>query len=384
MQALPLQGVRVVSFEQFGAGPYASMFLADLGAEVLKVETGSGDYARHTRPLTLGADDSLYFQCLNLNKKSIILNLKEPGDRDVFHDLVRRSQVVLNNLRGNLPAKLGLDHASLKAFNPAIICGHISAYGRDSSRARRPGYDFLMQAEVGLMQLTGEPGSEPTRIGVSMIDYMAGMMLAFGVTSALHRAKADGIGCDVDVTLFDAALHQLCYQGTWYLNEGLVTDKTPRSAHPSNTPVQLFRTMDGWIYVAAMTDKFWGLLLEALECPEVAEDPRFATAAARLANRNALTAALDSYFLKKTTAAWVEAFGSIVPAAPVYDLEQALTNPWVDEVAMINTIEHRDRGQIRVFANPIKLDGRRLPQHAAPALGANTDQVLRGLDRGVG
>lgn len=381
MTDLPLRGFRIVSFEQFGAGPYASMFLADFGAEVLKVEPPEGDYGRHTRPLTLGPDDSLYFQSMNLNKKSIGVDLKKPADRAFFHELVGQSHAVLNNLRGNLPAKLGIDYASLKAINSAIVCGHISAYGRDNSRAQRPGYDFLMQAEAGLMQLTGEPGSEPTRIGVSMIDYMTGMMLAFGVASALHGAKRSGIGCDVDVSLFDAALHQLCYQGTWYLNEGLVTGKTPRSAHPSNTPVQLFKTEDGWVYVAAMTDKFWGLLLSILGCPEIAVDARFASPEARLINREALTTTLDAYFSRKTTAAWVEALGSGVPAAPVYDLAQALTNPWLDEVGMINTIDHRHRGDLRVFANPIKLNGQRLAQRAAPALGQDTTQVRAALAR---
>jgi crotonobetainyl-CoA:carnitine CoA-transferase CaiB-like acyl-CoA transferase len=375
MKELPLKGVRVISFEQFGAAPYATMFLADLGAEVLKVELPEGDFARHTRPLTLGPDDSLYFQSMNLNKKSIHIDLKNRDDIAFFHELVGTSHAVVNNLRGTLPVQLGLDYSALQAVNPRIVCGHISAYGRDNSRADRPGYDFLMQAEAGLMHLTGEPGSSPTRIGVSMIDYMTGMMLAFGLVSALRGAEKQGVGGDVDVSLFDAALHQLCYQGSWYLNEGLVTTKTPRSAHPSNTPVQLYKTQDGWIYIAAMTGKFWTLLIDALGCPEIAADPRFDSPEARLAHRDDLTAALDGYFTKHPTAHWIEVFDGEVPAAPVYDLEQALNNPWLDEIGMINTIAHPARPEMRIFANPLKLDGERVPQRAGPSLGQDTAAI---------
>lgn len=380
MKELPLKGIRVISFEQFGAAPYATMFLADLGAEVLKVELPEGDFARHTHPLTLGPNDSLYFQSMNLNKKSIHIDLKKEEEIIFFHKLVRTSNAVVNNMRGTLPAQLGLDYASLCAVNPSIVCGHISAYGRDNSRADHPGYDFLMQAEAGLMHLTGEPGSSPTRIGVSMIDYMTGMMLAFGLVSALRGAEKQGVGGDVDVSLFDAALHQLCYQGSWYLNEGLVTAKTPRSAHPSNTPVQLFKTQDGWIYIAAMTGKFWSLLVDALGCAEVVADPRFDSPESRLAHRDDLTAALDTYFTMHSTAHWVDALGGKVPAAPVYDLEQALNNPWLDEIAMINTIPHPARPEMRIFANPLKLDGKRVEQRAAPTLGQDTAAIRAEVD----
>lgn len=375
MKQLPLEGIRVVSFEQFGAGPYATMFLADFGAEVLKVEQATGDYARHTRPLTLGEDDSLYFQSMNLNKKSIKLDLKNAEDRTVFHRLVRRSSAVINNLRGNIPARLGIDYASLREINPQVVCGHISAYGRTTSRADRPGYDFLMQAEAGLMQMTGDPGSLPTRVGVSMIDYMTGMMLAFGVVSAIRGAERFGEGGDVDVSLFDAALHQLGYQGAWFLNEGLVTSKTPRSAHPSNTPVQLYRTRDGWIYVAAMTGKFWDLLVDNLACPSLHADERFKTPEGRLSFREELTEALDAQFRKRTTAEWVADLADKIPVAPVYDIEEALTNPFVDEAEMINTIPHPVKGSIRVLSNPLRLDGARLTQAAAPQLGEHSGIV---------
>jgi crotonobetainyl-CoA:carnitine CoA-transferase CaiB-like acyl-CoA transferase len=379
---MPLAGIRIVSFEHFGAGPYATMFFADFGAEVLKIESVEGDYARRTGPLTIGEGDSLYFQCMNLNKKSIVIDLKNPADRAVFENLVRSSHAVVNNLRGSLPSKLGLDYATLKTVNPAIVCGHLSAYGRHNTRADRPGYDFLMQAETGLMALTGDPGNQPTRIGVSIIDYMAGMMLAFGVMSAIYAAARTGIGTDVDVSLFDAAIHQLGYQGTWYLNEKIVTLRTPRSAHPSNTPVQLVKTADGWLYIACMTEKFWSLLTALVERPDLAGDPRFQTADMRLANRDELTTVLDAIFSACTTADWIARLAEKIPVGPVYDLEQALNNPFLKETKVIDEVPHPFGVSMKVFANPLRLNGERLSRKAGPRLGEHTDALKReiGLD----
>ncbi len=382
MNGLPLKGIRIVSFEQFGAAPYATMFLADLGAEVLKIETGDGDYARRTGPQTLGPNDSLYFQCFNLNKKSVRLDLRSEEGRAFLHDLVATSDAVVNNLRGHLPQQLGLDYAALGQVNPSIVCGHISAYGRMNHRSSWPGYDFLMQAEAGLMSLTGEPGSPPTRMGVSIIDYMTGMMMAFGVVSAIHGAAQSGRGSDVDVSLYDAAVHQLAYQGMWYLNENVVTTAAPRSAHPSSTPVQLFKTADGWVYVACMNDNFWSLLVTAIDLPGLADDPRFSSLESRLENRDALTQLLDTAFSARTTAIWTEALSSTVPIAPVYDLEHALTNPFlIDESGMIGEVDHPQRAGMRVLANPIRIDGNRLPQTPGPALGAHTEALRRELGR---
>lgn len=371
MRDLPLSGIRILSFEQFGSAPYATMFLADMGAEVIKIESGEGDFARRTGPRTLGDGDSLYFQCFNMNKKSVLLDIREAEDYTRFLDLVRGAHAVVNNLRGHLPAKRRIDHAALKGVNPAIVCGHISAYGRDNSRASLPGYDFLMQAEAGLMALTGEPGSPPTRIGASMIDYMTGMTFAFGVTSAIHAAARDGIGRDVDVSLFDVAIHQLAYQGTWYLNEGIVTERAPRSAHPSTTPVQLFRTQDGWIYVACMNDRFWDLLCEALARDDLVAAPAFADMAGRLNAREELTEVLDAIFQAQPNAHWLALLRGIVPVAAVHSLEEALEAPFLlEESGMVRQVAH-PTGPLRMFANPIKLDGARVPQTAAPALGAD-------------
>jgi crotonobetainyl-CoA:carnitine CoA-transferase CaiB-like acyl-CoA transferase len=380
----PLEGLRIISFEQFGAAPYATMFLADFGAEVIKVESAAGDYARQTGPQTLGEGDSLYFQCFNLNKKSVVLNLKDPEDRTLFEELVVDCDAVINNLRGSLPAKLGIDYPALKAVNPAIVCGHISAYGREGSRADWPGYDFLMQAEAGIMALTGDPDAEPTRVGLSMVDYMTGMMLAYGVMSAIHSAGRTGVGMDIDASLFDTALHQLAYQGTWYLNEGIVTPRMPRAAHPSSTPVQLYRTEDGWIYLCCMNQNFWELLLELLGRDDLARDPRFATMADRQANRDALGEHLDEQFAQRTSTAWMELLKGKIPAAPVRPLDEAVDNPFVAEAGMIQAVDHPSGRTLRFFANPLKINGQRPSQRAAPALDEHGPSLRQAAQGGTG
>jgi len=363
----PLEGIRILTVEHFGAGPYGTMFLAGLGAEVIKVENAAagGDASRHVGPRFLGEDDSEYFQCLNLWKKSVSLDLNR--DKRRFQTLVADADAVVNNLRGDVPQKLGLDYKSLAKINPRLVCLHISAYGRDNERASWPGYDFLMQAEAGLMDLTGEPGGAPSRFGTSIIDCMTGMTGVAALLACLLRAKATGKGCDVDASLFDVALHQLSYMGTWYLNGGEPSSRQPRSAHYSLTPVQTFATADGWIFVMCMKDSFWMSLCEALKRTDFAEDPRFATMAARLENRAALTEALDEEFRRKTTVDWLKALSGRVPVGPVNDMRQAFANPFAAAGGMVQAIDHPQRPGLRVLTLPVKIDGERpLPVAAEP------------------
>jgi crotonobetainyl-CoA:carnitine CoA-transferase CaiB-like acyl-CoA transferase len=375
----PLTGVRIVSIEQFGAAPYGSMFLADLGAEVIKVENAAigGDPARKTGPYLLGDADSEYFQTWNMNKKSVALDLRTAEGKAALEDLVRGSEVVLNNLRGDLPAKLGLDYAALSKIKPAIVCVHVSAYGRDNERASWPGYDYLMQAETGLMHLTGEPDSPPTRIGApSMVDHTTGLTAMVGLLSALIQARATGKGCDVDTCLFDAALHQLGYTAIWYLNEGYVPERQTRSAHFSLAPVQTLPTADGWVFVMCLTDKFWNALLDVIGRKDLNADPRFATQAARNSNREPLTAALDAEFRKQPTTYWMKALAGILPIAPVLELGEALDSPFLVANRMIASVPHPARPDMRVLANPIKINGKRLSQQACSPMGADTAAVL--------
>jgi crotonobetainyl-CoA:carnitine CoA-transferase CaiB-like acyl-CoA transferase len=376
--ALPLAGIRVLVLENFGAGPFGSMYLADLGAEVIKIENRAlgGDATRGMGPYFLGAHDSHFFQTFNLNKKSVALDLKHPAGRDAFRRLACTAQVVMNNLRGDQPAKLGLDYATLGLLNPRILCAHLSAYGRDNERRGWPGYDYLMQAEAGYLHLTGEPGTPPSRMGLSIVDYMTGITTAVAVLASLIGVLRSGRGHDIDVSLFDVALHQLTYPGSWYLNEGHRTERLPRSSHPSAVPVQLYRTRDGWIFVMCMTDKFWQALAGALGREDLSGDPRFADSRGRRENRDALTAILDAVFERETTAHWLARLQGLLPAAPVYDLPQALDNPYAHAVGMVRGLPHPARPGFRVLANPIRLDGERLPSRPAPALGEHTDALL--------
>ena len=377
--ALPLAGVRVLTFENFGAGPFGSMYLADLGAEVIKVESPDlgGDATRSMGPFFLGEHDSHFFQTFNLNKKSVALNLKHAAGRDAFRRLVRTADVVMNNLRGDQPEKLGIDYATLGPVNPRILCAHLSAYGRDNERKGWPGYDYLMQAEAGYLHLTGEPGTPPARMGLSIIDYMTGITTAVAVLAALVGVMKNGRGRDIDVSLFDVALHQLTYPGNWYLNEGHATERLPRSSHPSAVPVQLFKTRDGWIFVMCMTEKFWHALLGVMGRQDLASDPTYADAQARRANRDSLTVVLDAEFQRETTQHWLGCLQGLLPVAPVYDLPRALDNPYANAIGMVRPLPHPARPDFRVLANPIKLDGERLPSRRAPRLGEHTDEILR-------
>ncbi len=375
----PLEGVRVLTIEHFGAGPYATLLMAELGAEVIKIESPSlgGDASRPTGPFLLGEHDSQYFQTFSRSKKSAAVELKTEQGRAAFERLVSGADAVVNNLRGDQPARLGLTWEALKAVNPRIVCGHLSAYGRGNSREAWPGYDYPMQAECGLMSLTGEPDGPPARMGVSIIDFMSGATFAFGVVSAILSARTTGVGCDVDVCLFDVALHQLSYPAVWAMNEGHVTQRLPNGAHPSLAPVQRVRTADGYGQLMCMTQKFWLELCDLAGRPDLAADPRFADLDARRANLPALTDAIDALFASRTSADWSALLAGRVPFGPVNGVLEALDSPFVAETGMRDVVDHPDRPQgLHMLAAPLKIDGRRMPGRRSPKLGEHTDELL--------
>ena len=375
----PLQGVRIVSVEQFGAAPYGTMLLADLGAEVIKIENAAinGDPARKTGPYFLGENDSEYYQAFNINKKSVAIDLRSAEGKAALGKLIATADALVNNLRGDLPAKMGLDYKTLAAANPKLVCVHVSAYGRDNERASWPGYDYLMQAESGLMHLTGEPDGPPSRIGApSMIDQTTGLTMAVGLLSAVIQARTTGKGCDVDTCLLDVALHQLGYVATWSLNEGHTSTRQPRSAHFSVAPVQTFPTSDGWVFIMCMTDKFWGELLAAIGRTDLASDPRFMTQALRQANRGALMDVIDGEMKKQPTEFWLKRLNGVLPIAPVLELPQALDSPFLQATEMIQTIGHPAKSDMRVLSNPIKINGERLSQKPCSPYGADTSAYV--------
>ena len=382
MSSLPLDGVRIIAVEQYGAGPYGTQLLADLGAEVIKIEnpmTG-GDVSRFVSPHLIGDEDSQFFQTFNRNKKSLSLDLKSAEGRTAFHRLVKTADAVSNNLRGDIPTKLGIDYKALKAIKPEIVCAHLSAYGRGNSRESWAGYDYLMQAEAGFCSVTGEPDGPPVRFGLSIIDFMTGSMCATGLVAALLRAYKTGEGCDIDISLFDTALHQLSYPATWYLNDGKVTRRQPRGGHPSIVPSQLMEAGDGWIMFCCQTQKFWERVAERLGGDAWITDPRFLKVEDRRDNREQLQALMEGVLKTNSVDYWMKKFAGYVPAAPVYDIAQALENPYVAEIEMTYEEEHPDMpaGKIRLLSSPYKFNGKRLKGGIAPKLGADTRNLLGG------
>ncbi|MCC7483712.1 MAG: CoA transferase [Burkholderiales bacterium] len=375
----PLSGVRVLAVEQYGAGPFGTMFLADQGAEVIKIENPAdgGDMSRAVGPHFFAPGDSEFFHSFNRNKKSLTLDLSRPEGQAVLRDLAASADALASNLRGDVPAKLGLVYERLKEVNPRIVCAHLSAYGRTGPRADWPGFDYLMQAEAGYFSLTGEPGTPPTRFGISIVDLMTGLGLAYALLAALTAARATGVGRDIDVSLFDMALHNVSYLATWYLNEAVVTGRLPRSAHPSLTPCQLYRTRDGWIYLMCNKEKFWPALCEKLGRPQWSEDARFRRFPERLKHRDLVTELLDGELSRRTTAEWLAVFAGAVPAAPINDLAEALTNPFVTEHGRLQAIPHATRGSYRMVAPPVRSAGEDAPARPAPGLGEHTDELLR-------
>ena len=374
---LPLGGVRVLTVEQYGAGPFGTQYLADQGAEVIKIESPSmgGDYARAVGPHFFADEHSQFFHSFNRNKKSLSLDISKPEGKEVFHELVTTADAVTSNARGDVPARLGITYEELGAINPKIVCAHLSAYGREGSRANWPGFDYLMQAETGYFALTGEPDSPPTRMGLSIVDLMTGLGLAYSVAIGVLSARETGMGRDMDISLFDTALFNLCYPGTWYLNAGVNQQREPRSGHPSLVPCALYTTKDGWIYIMCNKEKFWPALCDALERPEWADDPRFATFAERLGNRMLLQDLLDAELSHKSTAEWLEIFAGSVPSAPLNDVKGALDNPFVAERGLIQTLNLEGHGEIRLIDTPIN-SGVSTPANPAPTLGEQTDELL--------
>ncbi len=373
---LLLNGVRVLTVEQYGAGPFGTMWLADQGAEVIKIEAPEGgDFARVLGPYFFDNGDSQWFHAYNRNKKSLTLDLKSEQGQVVFHDLVKTADAVTSNLRGDVPEKLGLTYGRLKAHNRSLVCAHLSAYGRDGPRASWPGFDYLMQAEAGWFSLTGDPDQLPTRFGLSLVDQMTGVALAYAALCGIIRARASGEGGDVDVSLFDVALSNLGYPAIWYLNNGHVQKRLARSAHPTLTPCQLYKTADGWIYLMCNKEKFWPVLCGALGHAEWNDDPRFKTFKERFENRPQIQDMLDGALSAKTTAEWLDAFTGIVPAAPINDVDQALENPFVAGEGRLQDIELEGHGTYRYLKPPVRTDAPD-PALPAPGLGEHTDALL--------
>lgn len=376
----PLDGVRILTVSQFGAGPFGTQVLADLGAEVIKIEDPAvgGDSSRYVPPY-LHEQDSLYFQSFNRGKKSLTLNLQHASGRAVLHDLVKVSDAVFNNVRGDLPGRLGLTYDELKGVNPRIVCCSLSGFGTTGPRAGEPGFDYLIQGYAGYMGITGEPDGPPGKCGVSVIDFAGGYAGMVGLMVGLFDARRTGIGRDVDVSLLDTAVSMLSYFAIWSLNRDWQPERVADSGHQTLVPAQNFPTRDGWIVIFCNKEKFWQALLERMELPALAHDPRFAGFAERLAHKAELVAALKSRFAEKTTAEWLDLLRGHVPCAPVNSVAQALEDEQVRAREMILEVEHPHFGRIREVASPIRTEGEIRRPAPAPALGEHTEAILGGI-----
>lgn len=368
----------MLAVSQFGAGPYSSMILAELGAEVIKIEdpaTG-GDVSRSVPPYTID-QDSLYFQSFNRNKKSVTLNVKSTEGRRIFQELAAVSHAVLNNLRGDQVLKLGLNYASLKRVNPKIVCCSLSGFGTKGPHASEPGYDYLMQAYAGYMSITGDPQGPPATCGVSVIDHAAGFAAALGLTAAVFAAEQTGRGRDVEVSLIDTAFSMLSYLAIWNLNRDYEPARRPGSAHQTLVPVQTFHTQEGYLVIFCAKESFWQKLCVALDLGFLLNDERFTSFSKRLKNREPLLAILQDKLLTRTTKEWLALLRGKVPCAPVNNLPDALRELAKLNKDMIVETEHPVFGRIRQVASPIAAPRIPRKQRRAPALGEHTDEILR-------
>ena len=378
---LPLEGIRILSLEQFGAGPFGTQHLADLGAEIIKIEdpTFGGDVGRYVPPYAAD-EDSLFFETFNRGKKSISLDLNTINGRAVFERLVAVSDAVYSNLRGDVPERIRITYDDLREFNPAIVCCSLSGYGMTGPRSADPGYDYVIQALTGWMDITGEPDGPPTKSGLSIVDFSTGYVAATALLAGILAAQRDGVGMDCDVSLFDTAIAMLTYPGVWHLNAGFQPRRTHHSAHPSVVPFQAFQASDGWFVIAAAKEKFWTRITGVIERPDLAEDARFQRLADRQQNSAALLAILDEVFLGNTVAHWVGVLSAAaVPVGQVNSVSEAFLDPQVEARGLIVEAEHPTYGTIRTIASPVRVGDRTAPPTRAPRRGEHTRILLTDL-----
>jgi crotonobetainyl-CoA:carnitine CoA-transferase CaiB-like acyl-CoA transferase len=376
-----LEGVRVLDLSRMLAGPYGSMLLADLGAEVIKIEEpDGGDPMRVMGPPFLPDGASAYFLAINRNKKSLGIDLTQPTGRDLFLELVRAADVVWENFRPGVMARLGCDYTCLTAVNPRVVLCSISAYGQDGPYRDWPAFDLALQAMGGAMSLTGEPGGRPVRMGLPIGDLAGGMFGAFAVAAALLRRQTTGQGTHVDLSLLDCQTSLLTYLAQYFWTDGRVPGPQG-SGHASVVPYQALATRDGHLIVAVFAEKFWRGFCLAVERPEWERDPRFATNRERVAHRAVLMPLIEAIVATRTTNEWLARLTAEgVPATPILTVDGVLADPQVRLRQMVVEMRHPQLGAVPTLGTPVKVDGRmELTVSPPPALGEHTDTVLREL-----
>ena len=373
----PLDGIRVLDLTRVLAGPYCTMFLGDLGAEVVKVEQpGVGDDTRGWGPPFVGGE-SAYFLCVNRNKKSITIDLKSQDGVTLLRRLAERADVLIENFRPGAMERVGLGEKDLRANNPRLIYASLSGFGADGPMSDAPGYDLIVQAWGGLMSITGMPEGDPTKVGVAIIDLVAGLMLGKAIVSALFAREQLGIGQKIDTSLLEAEVACLINVGSNYLIEGKIPGRWG-NAHSSIVPYQSFKTADGYVVIGVASEGIWRRFSKAIGRGELADDPRFAKNSDRVQNREVLTATLSEGFLGRETDAWMKLLNEAeVPCAPVQTIDQVFKAPQVLHREMLVKVEHPTAGTVPMAGIPVKFSATPASiRLAPPTLGQHTEEVL--------
>lgn len=374
----PLAGIRVLDLTRVVAGPYCSMFLGDMGAEVVKVEQpGTGDDTRGWGPPFAGGE-SAYFLCINRNKKSVALDLKSPRAVALLRELAKAADVIIENFRPGTMERLGLGEKELRALNPRLIYASLTGFGADGPMSDWPGYDLIVQAWGGLMSITGTPDGEPVKVGVAIIDLVAGLMLGKAITAALFAREKIGVGQRIDTSLLEAEVASLINVGSNYLVGGKVPSRWG-NAHPNIVPYQNFKTSDGYLVIGVASEVIWKRFCQAIGRNDLTDDPRFANNSKRVGNRAELIALLAEIFLQRNNESWFKLLTDAeVPCAPVQSIDQVFQAPQVLHRDMLMEVEHPTAGKVRMAGIPVKFSvtpaSLRMPP---PLLGEHNDEVLK-------
>lgn len=375
---LPLSNIKVLDVSQIMAGPFCCMLLGDMGADVIKVETpGVGDQTRRSMGFRLKGEDSGGFLALNRNKRSVEIDLKSPAGLEAFYALVRGADVLVENNRPGVAARLKIDYATLSAINPRLVYASISGFGQTGPWSRRPGLDLIAQAMSGVMSVMGHPDAPPVKASVPVADLGAGLFTAYGILSALMGRAQTGAGQYVDASLFETALGLSVWESAEYWGTGQVPVPIG-SANRMSAPYQAVRAADRYFVIGAANPKLWKALCDVIGRPELVDDPRFVDNAARIRHRDSLIREIEKEFARRPADEWVDALlAAGVPAAPIATYDEALVSEQAVARNMVLEIDHPVEGLTKALGFPVKLRG--TPQqvrHPAPLLGQHTDEVL--------
>jgi len=372
-----LSGARILDLSHMLAGPFGSMMMGDLGAEIIKIEPPEGDPMRRMGPHFF-ATESAYYLSTNRSKKSMTLNLQTERGRAIFYELVRVSDVVYDNFRPGITQKLGIDYATLKRINPRIIACSISGFGQTGPYRDRPAFDIAIQGLSGAMSITGV-GETPARMGIAMGDLAGGMYAAFAVAAALYHREKTGEGCYIDLGLLDCLTSLLTYVAQYFFHDG-INPGPQGTEHMSVVPYQSFQTKDGYLVVAAFTEKFWQGLCRALDLPHLIDDPRFATNDDRRVHKEELVPILANAFRTRTTDEWQKRLDAeSVPWGPINKIDRVVSDPQIRARRMVIELDHPTIGKLPMLGNPVKVQGMDEPHIPPPLRGQHTAQILSEL-----